>query len=97
MDYKIIWFIFGMGAILSLLSVISQLRNDVARINITLDKIAKQVGVTDTAIQNIDGELKDLISQGKKVKAIKKYRMVTGIGLKEAKEYIDLLSEGELK
>lgn len=97
MDYKIIWLIFGMGAILSLLSVISQLRNDVARINITLDKIAKQVGVTDTAIQNIDGELKDLISQGKKVKAIKKYRMVTGIGLKEAKEYIDLLSEGELK
>lgn len=72
MDYKIIWFIFGIGAILSLLSVISQLRNDVARINITLDKIAKQVGVTDTAIQNIDGELKDLISQGKKVKAIKK-------------------------
>lgn len=97
MDYKIIWFIFGMGTILSLLSVISQLRNDVSRINITLDKIAKQVGVTDTAIQNIDGELKDLISQGKKVKAIKKYRMVTGIGLKEAKEYIDLLSEGELK
>lgn len=97
MDYKIIWFIFGIGAILSLLSVISQLRNDVSRINITLDKIAKQVGVTDTAIQNIDGELKDLISQGKKVKAIKKYRMVTGIGLKEAKEYIDLLSEGELK
>lgn len=97
MDYKIIWLIFGMGAILSLSSVISQLRNDVARINITLDKIAKQIGVSDTVIQNVDGELKDLISQGKKVKAIKKYRMVTGIGLKEAKEYIDLLSEGELK
>lgn len=97
MDYKIIWLIFGMGAILSLSSAIIQLRNDVARINITLDKIAKQVGVTDTAIQNVDCELKDLISQGKKVKAIKKYRMVTGIGLKEAKEYIDLLSQGESK
>lgn len=38
-------------------------------------------------------ELKVLIEKGQKVKAIKEYRVATGVGLKEAKEYIDLLSE----
>jgi len=48
--------------------------------------------VPDTITENIDEELKILISEGKKIKAIKKYRMATGIGLKEAKDYIDRLS-----
>lgn len=39
----------------------------------------------------MDNELKKLIAEGKKIEAIKKYRMITGIGLKEAKEYVDLL------
>ncbi|WP_435575532.1 ribosomal protein L7/L12 [Clostridium gasigenes] len=41
----------------------------------------------------MDVELKNLIREGKKIKAIKKYRIVTGLGLKEAKDYVDSLSE----
>lgn len=65
------------------------MRSDITRININLNKIAEQVGVPDT----ITDDLKHLILECKKVEAIKKYRVVTGIGLKEAKEYIDSLSE----
>ncbi len=65
--------------------------------NLTLEKIAKQVGVTGTVIENIDEELINLILQGKKIKAIKRYRMVTGIGLKEAKDYIDSLDAQQFK
>ncbi len=93
---KFIWGVIGISlatSITSIVSNISQLRSDIARINVTLDKIAKQVGVTDTFTENIDVELKNLISEGKRIKAIKKYRMVTGVGLKEGKEYVDSLSE----
>lgn len=40
---------------------------------------------------NIDNEFQSLIAEGKKIKAIKRLRMVSGIGLKEAKEYVDNL------
>lgn len=50
-----------------------------------MNKIAKQVGAFDT----IDDEIKSLILEGKKIEAIKRYRFVTGFGLKESKEYVD--------
>jgi ribosomal protein L7/L12 len=79
----------GAGLLLWIVSSISQIRSDIARINVNLSKIAKQVGVPDT----ITDELKSLILEGKKVEAIKKYRIATGLGLKEAKEYVDSLSK----
>ncbi|SJU39198.1 Ribosomal protein L7/L12 C-terminal domain [Clostridioides difficile] len=63
------------------------MRSDISRININLNKIAKQIGVPNT----INDEIKNLILEGKKVEAIKKYRNATGLGLKESKEYIDSL------
>jgi hypothetical protein len=55
-----------------------------------------QVRVPDIVSGNMNSELKNLIEEGKKIKAIKKYRMITGLGLKEAKEYVDLLSQQSL-
>jgi ribosomal protein L7/L12 len=43
---------------------------------------------------NIDAELKSLLSQSKKLEAVKRYRAHTGLGLKESKDYIDALSSG---
>lgn len=73
---------------LSLMSSVNTLKSQVSRISLKLDKIAKQVGVEEP---DIDSELRDLIVQGKKVEAIKKLREFTGLGLKEAKEYVDNL------
>lgn len=92
MDNETIW--ISIGALSLVLITIGQLRSDIVRMNITLEKISKHLGITDTVPENIDSELKSLISEGKKIKAIKLYRQSTGIGLKEAKEYIDRLSEG---
>ncbi|MBU3104554.1 ribosomal protein L7/L12 [Clostridium gasigenes] len=58
----------------------------------SLNKFDQSV-VSDTMLENIDVELKNLIEQGEKIKAIKRYRIVTGLGLKEAKDYVDSLSE----
>jgi ribosomal protein L7/L12 len=76
----------GGVVLISIESNIKELRKDIRRINITLEKIAKQIGVPDRITDNIDIELKNLIAEGKKTEAIKKYRMVTGLGLKEAKQ-----------
>lgn len=47
---------------------------------------------------NIDAELEGLIRQGQEIAAIKKYRAVTGLGLKEAKEHIDrLMLKGQIQ
>jgi hypothetical protein len=37
----------------------------------------------------LPAEFYTLISQGKKIKAIKLYRELTGVGLKEAKDFVD--------
>lgn len=47
--------------------------------------------LSEIELRNMDNELRSLIAEGKKIEAIKKYRMITGLGLKEAKEYVDLL------
>ena len=77
------------GALIGMASSISLMRKDINRINTNINKIAKQVGVPDT----ITDELKRLLIEGRKIEAIKKYRMATGAGLIEAKEYVDSLSK----
>ena len=68
---------------------ISQLREEVKRNNKVLDKIVEHFGIE--IYKNIDDELRDIIYNSGKVKAIKRYREHTGQGLKESKEYIDNL------
>ena len=97
MDNTVVWEVMGAGLFIVIVSIISQLQSDIARMNVTLNKIAKQVGVPDTVTDEVRAELKDLVLKGKKIEAIKKYRKLTGIGLKEAKAYVDSLSEPESK
>lgn len=89
MSDKIIWLLIGAFSVL--IGYIGKMQSDIARINKKLNIIAKKLGEPDT----ITVELKQLISEGKKVEAIKKYRMASGVGLLEAKEYIDSLNEKE--
>ena len=89
MNYESAIIIAGIGLIMWIVSNIIQIKSDIARINRNLNKIAEKVGVPNT----IDDEIKNLILEGKKIEAIRKYRIVTGVGLKEAKEHIDLLSK----
>lgn len=76
-----------------LTSYISQLKDELRRTKLTLNKIVKHLGIEEEITENIDYELKDIISESGKIKAIKRYREVTGKGLKESKEYIDNLAE----
>ncbi len=74
---------------------ISILQRDQKRIESKLNRIIEHLGVPEPYIESINDELKDelikLIEANKKVKAVKKLRDVTGMGLKEAKDYVDSL------
>lgn len=58
------------------------------------DKCSKK-SLSKMELQNLNKELISLINQGEKVKAVKEYRIATGAGLVEAKEYVDLLIKKE--
>jgi ribosomal protein L7/L12 len=66
----------------------NQLKNEIRRSNILLDKMAKRLGVPEPSEDN---KIKALIAEGKKNEAIKRYRDITGAGLKEANDYIEKL------
>ena len=87
MDYVIS--ILFLGLFLWVIGGISNIRRNMSHININLNRIAKRIGAND----KLDNELKNIISKGEKLEAIKKCRMHTGLGLKEAKEYIDSLDK----
>lgn len=83
----IIIYVLVLG-ILMLIARVDALQKTVARMNLTLFKISKHVGITEPTL---DEKLKNLVEDGKKIKAIKELRMATGLGLKEAKDYVDNL------
>lgn len=72
---------------------LNKINNEVSHMKRTLDKIAIKIGAVDREPEKMNEELQELIDKGKKNKAIQLYRTETGEGLKEAKEYIDSLSE----
>lgn len=50
-------------------------------------------GLSGIATEINDSELKELIFKSEKIMAVKRYRTITGDGLKEAIRYVDLISE----
>lgn len=85
--------LLGMGLIIfSLSNSINGLKQDLYHMNKLLNKVAIQVGVSDITVEgDSDAELIELILNNKKIEAIKRYRILTGLGLKESKDYIDQL------
>ncbi|HOQ16006.1 MAG TPA: 50S ribosomal protein L7/L12 [Defluviitaleaceae bacterium] len=68
-----------------------QLHNDILRLNRKVNKLAEHMGLADNMEPLNDEAFKELIMAGEKIKAIKRYRQLTGEGLKEASDYVDAL------
>jgi ribosomal protein L7/L12 len=74
---------------------INALQRNQKRIESKLDRIIEHLGLPEPSRENISDELKgeliSLVKENKKVQAIKKLKEAIGMGLKEAKDYIDSL------
>lgn len=73
----------------------NKIQRDQKRIESKLDRILEHLGLSELCNEYVSDELKseliELIRENKKIKAIKKLRESTGMGLKEAKDYVDSL------
>lgn len=83
--------VIAIGLMISIISYITEVKSSIDILNKKLDKISEKVGISNELDADLKNELIDLISKGKKIKAIKKYRYNTGAKLKEAKDYIESL------
>lgn len=54
-----------------------------------VDLILKHLGIDPN--QGVDEKIMELMKAGQKIEAIKLYREQTGVGLKEAKDYVESL------
>ena len=60
-----------------------------ARLESKIDALLKHQGVTFDPYANLPAPVVDALRRGRKIEAIKEYRLATGAGLKEAKECVE--------
>jgi large subunit ribosomal protein L7/L12 len=74
----------------------SSYEDRIARLERQVDFLHRRLGISpDWALAEDDAfppELYDFIARGKLIEAIKIYREVTGVGLKEAKDAVDAMA-----
>jgi ribosomal protein L7/L12 len=60
-----------------------------SRLEVKIDLLLKHAGVEYDPYKNLPREVVDALQRGEKIQAIKHYRKATGVGLKEAKDFIE--------
>jgi ribosomal protein L7/L12 len=60
-----------------------------SRVEAKLDLLLKQANIKFDPYANVSREIAEAVRGGQKIKAIKLYRQSSGVGLKEAKEFIE--------
>ena len=59
------------------------------RLEAKVDLLLEQAGLEFNPLENGQEEVLELLQQGQKIQAIKLYREITGVGLKEAKDEVE--------
>ena len=62
-----------------------------SRLEAKLDVLLKHAGIQFDPYADAPQPVIDALRRGKKIEAIKEYRMATGAGLREAKDYVEEL------
>ena len=68
---------------------LSPLESKLSRLEGKVDELLKHVGIAYDPYERLSDEVIRAVQRGEKVQAIKHYRAETGVGLKEAKEFIE--------
>lgn len=86
MEYILI--IIAFLVIINLTAKVNKLEDRIKGMQYYLDQVTKQSGLPENPVND---ELRELIKEGKDVKAVKKTRETLGLSLIEGKKYIDKL------
>ncbi len=85
------WLVLGtfVMVLLSMFRNSSSVANGNSRLERKVDLILKHLGIDPN--QGVDEKIMELMKAGQKIEAIKIYREQTGVGLKQAKDYVESL------
>ena len=70
---------------------IAELASRQSRSEAKIDLLLKHAGITHDPHANVPPGVVEALRAGRKIEAIRQYRMATGAGLKEAKEFVESL------
>jgi hypothetical protein len=81
-------FVVVVGVSFRLIEMQSRTASDLYRIEAKLDLLLKQASIKFDPYANLPHEVAEALGAGERIKAIKLYMKSTGIGLKEANDFI---------
>jgi ribosomal protein L7/L12 len=79
----------GIAILLIRLTAIDRRLNRLSRLDAKVDALLKASGIKFDEFQDVPGDVREALERGDTILAIKRFRQATGVGLKEAKDFVD--------
>jgi len=71
------------------LTAIERRLDRISRVEAKVDLLLKSAGIEFDAMHDVPPSVREALDRGETILAIKRFREATGVGLKEAKDFID--------
>jgi len=79
----------GIAFLFIRLAALERRLNRLSRLDAKVDALMKNAGVQFDQYQDVAPDVREALERGQTILAIKRFRVATGAGLKEAKRFVD--------
>ncbi len=79
----------GIALLFIRLAALERRLNRLSRVDAKIDALLKNAAVEFDECENVPADVREALEQGDRILAIRRLRAATGMGLKEAKEFVD--------
>ena len=79
----------GIALLFIRLSALERRLNRLSRLDAKMDALLRHAGVEFDEFQGVPADVQEAVERGETILAIKRFRQATGVGLKDAKEFVD--------
>jgi hypothetical protein len=79
----------GVAILFIRLAAIERRLNRLSRLDAKIDALLRASGVKFDELQDVPADVREAIERGETILAVKRLRQATGVGLKEAKDFVD--------
>lgn len=79
----------GIAILFTRLAAIDRRLNRLSRLDAKVDALLRASGVAFDEFEDVPKDVREALERGETILAIKRFREATGVGLKEAKDFVD--------
>jgi ribosomal protein L7/L12 len=80
---------FAIAVVFARLAAVERRLNRLSRMDAKIDALLKNAGIHFDPFQDVPPDVREALERGKTILAIQRHRQATGVGLKEAKDFVD--------